>query len=245
MMFCPLFIGGAFANDRDILLGDMYFSRDDVDERGMLLEYVEDLGDWQSHTIEVSEYQGKVEGSVAVLESGTGACPADNCGSALRWCELFLQLTGVSPATDENDKELSVVDPSSDDWWKLLKKNYYAQKNARLGANPLEFDIERHRRDMSEKLRRKLDKQGTERHETAYLDFKRGTKTKLTGGGKAKFERTIQSPRNFCAECGVTAGLSLCAGCREVAYCCRQHQLDNWPSHKVTCKLAKKKGASP
>lgn len=239
-MFRPLFIGGAFANDRDIQLGDMYFSRDDVDEKSMLLEYIEDLGDWHSHTIEVSEHHARVEGSVAVLESGTGACPVDNCGGAPRWSRLFLQLTGTTPLGDENGNETN-VDPSSDAWWELLKINVYAQKNARLGANPLEFDIERQRRNLSEQLRRKLTKKGTELREALNSNCRTGISGHQSGG-KAKFVRTVQNPKKFCAECGVTAGLSLCSGCREVAYCCRQHQLSNWPSHKAACKLARKKG---
>ena len=34
-----------------------------------------------------------------------------------------------------------------------------------------------------------------------------------------------------------------CGACRTVAYCCREHQLEDWPAHKVACKAARKNAA--
>ena len=31
-----------------------------------------------------------------------------------------------------------------------------------------------------------------------------------------------------------------CGACRTVAYCCREHQVEDWPSHKAACKAARK-----
>ena len=31
-----------------------------------------------------------------------------------------------------------------------------------------------------------------------------------------------------------------CGACRTVAYCCREHQLEDWPAHKAACKAARK-----
>jgi hypothetical protein len=31
-----------------------------------------------------------------------------------------------------------------------------------------------------------------------------------------------------------------CAACRAVVYCCREHQVADWPSHKAACKAAGK-----
>ncbi len=31
-----------------------------------------------------------------------------------------------------------------------------------------------------------------------------------------------------------------CAACRGVAYCCKEHQTQDWPSHKAACKAARK-----
>jgi len=31
-----------------------------------------------------------------------------------------------------------------------------------------------------------------------------------------------------------------CSACRTVSYCCREHQVEDWPSHKAACKAARK-----
>jgi len=35
-----------------------------------------------------------------------------------------------------------------------------------------------------------------------------------------------------------------CAACRTVVYCCREHQLEDWPAHKAACKAARKAAAA-
>ena len=35
-----------------------------------------------------------------------------------------------------------------------------------------------------------------------------------------------------------------CAACRAVVYCCREHQVAGWPSHKKACKAARKAAAA-
>ena len=34
-----------------------------------------------------------------------------------------------------------------------------------------------------------------------------------------------------------------CGACKTVAYCCREHQLEDWPAHKAACKAARKAAA--
>jgi hypothetical protein len=34
-----------------------------------------------------------------------------------------------------------------------------------------------------------------------------------------------------------------CGACRAVCYCCREHQVEDWPSHKAACKAARKAAA--
>jgi hypothetical protein len=36
-----------------------------------------------------------------------------------------------------------------------------------------------------------------------------------------------------------------CGACRAVCYCSREHQVEDWPSHKVACKAARKAAADP
>ena len=35
-----------------------------------------------------------------------------------------------------------------------------------------------------------------------------------------------------------------CGACRAVCYCCREHQVEDWPSHKAACKAARKAAAA-
>jgi hypothetical protein len=34
-----------------------------------------------------------------------------------------------------------------------------------------------------------------------------------------------------------------CGACKTVAYCCKEHQVEHWPSHKAACKAARKAAA--
>ena len=34
-----------------------------------------------------------------------------------------------------------------------------------------------------------------------------------------------------------------CSACHGVVYCCREHQLEDWPAHKAACKAARKAAA--
>jgi hypothetical protein len=36
-----------------------------------------------------------------------------------------------------------------------------------------------------------------------------------------------------------------CGACRAVVYCCREHQVEDWPAHKTACKAARKAAADP
>jgi hypothetical protein len=35
-----------------------------------------------------------------------------------------------------------------------------------------------------------------------------------------------------------------CAACQGAAYCCKEHQTTDWPSHKAACKAARKAAAA-
>ena len=36
----------------------------------------------------------------------------------------------------------------------------------------------------------------------------------------------------------------LCAACKGPVYCCREHQVADWPAHKAACKAARKRAAA-
>ena len=44
-----------------------------------------------------------------------------------------------------------------------------------------------------------------------------------------------------CAACeSHEAQFKRCAACKTVCYCCREHQVADWPAHKAACKAARK-----
>jgi hypothetical protein len=50
------------------------------------------------------------------------------------------------------------------------------------------------------------------------------------------------------ASCGSTEAhishFKFCGACKAVAYCCREHQVADWPAHKAACKAARKAAAA-
>lgn len=46
----------------------------------------------------------------------------------------------------------------------------------------------------------------------------------------------LRDDRNVCQLCGTLENLSLCGGCRDTWYCCKDHQRAHWKQHKRKCK---------
>jgi len=49
----------------------------------------------------------------------------------------------------------------------------------------------------------------------------------------------MDSPVDVCNACAKPAS-SRCAGCKSVAYCCKEHQKADWKAHKAQCHLLRK-----
>lgn len=47
----------------------------------------------------------------------------------------------------------------------------------------------------------------------------------------------FRAAKGQCNMCGVSENTSTCSGCRKVYYCSKAHQKDDWPYHKVFCKI--------
>ena len=45
-----------------------------------------------------------------------------------------------------------------------------------------------------------------------------------------------EEPERKCAICGKNTTLMLCSKCYSIRYCCKQHQIEHWPVHKILCK---------
>jgi hypothetical protein len=236
VFFQPLYIGGALANEDTILIGDLYYGRDD--DSPCLLQYVQDFGCWWSHTIQVepSSEEPPSGGSVAILTSGRGACPPDDSGGILRYCKSVKELVNPSDASDASD-------PSKTSWWAIVNKEWRAKQNKQGMSNPFTFDMEAHRRAMKGALSQPLAKRSTEYLRAANFDrdSNRFGSAIGTGGSHQELKTIVTDPTELCAVCGVTAGLMLCSGCRSIGFCCRDHQLEYWPKYKTACKATQAK----
>lgn len=54
----------------------------------------------------------------------------------------------------------------------------------------------------------------------------------------------LRDERNVCQLCGALENLSLCGGCRDTWYCCKDHQRAHWRQHKQECKGKRPKVSS-
>jgi hypothetical protein len=247
--FQPLYIGGALADDCKICLGDL-FAPDAFGESK--LQYVHDFGDWWSHTIDITRGEKAPvpeDASVAYLESGSGCCPYEDCGGAAKYAQTIIKLTGsaaIDPQ-DVNEKgertERSVVegraDPSRERWWKFLNSEIRGKKNGAKLSNPFEFDLEAHRSALALSLRQRIAKKGSEFRQLTQHNNDSGLRSSSSAPAGASKKKV--KPTHVCAVCGVTAALSVCSGCHNIAFCSRAHQLEYWPKHKAACKFAQKK----
>jgi surface protein len=67
----------------------------------------------------------------------------------------------------------------------------------------------------------------------SYEDMEKVTKDNVKETGNRPSELYCTSD---CAVCGVQSTLK-CGKCLTVFYCCAEHQTQDWPTHKLTCKL--------
>jgi hypothetical protein len=44
--------------------------------------------------------------------------------------------------------------------------------------------------------------------------------------------------RDYIDACNVSRHFKACGACHTPAYCCKEHQTEDWPAHKAACKAA-------
>ena len=89
-----------------------------------------------------------------------------------------------------------------------------------------------------------------ERRSLATEEFVAQTKAtvqqKLKQVGQERAEAAAAGQLRNCAlaSCGAkeahVSHFSRCAACKGVVYCCREHQVADWPQHKAACKAVRK-----
>jgi hypothetical protein len=114
------YVGGAMVDDRKV------FVRDVLLKPGEAVQRVHDLGDRWSHTVvveaETPEDALNASSRVAHVLSGAGACPPDDCGGLIGYCNKLLELLGLRPmddgvtgdrSDDDYDSDVEGSDPNS------------------------------------------------------------------------------------------------------------------------------------
>jgi len=233
-IFMPLYVGGCVANDKQTSIGQL-FASEQTDT--VTLQWVHDFGDWYSHSIKISKYDGRslTDSSVAFLIQGEGLGVPEDSGGPISYCEMMRKITGkMAIEIDEDSHIAALADPSSEHWWRYFNDEVRKKHNMQSGlGNPLQFDLYRARNDLETAIRRPTQKSGREVQNLSSVDMKTG----LTREQDKK--ATASLPKNatkMCAVCGVTVALRKCSGCQSIAYCSREHQLQHWKEHKADCK---------
>lgn len=244
-MFQFFYIGGAMANDKLITIGQLFSFQNNANT-SMHLQFIHDFGDWWSHTIRVSKFEGivpKNASPVAHLLSGHGAAPPEDIGGIKQYICTMHKLTGriKVPETDDDDTENGktiVADPGTEQWWGILNGEIRAKLNVTtLFGSPLEFDLEIARSKLDTAIHQKTQKVGKEESKLMKSCLQSGIRAQVS---RSNVTDQPRDPKKFCAVCGVTVALKYCNGCNSIAFCCREHQLQSWPTHKKECKRIQK-----
>lgn len=236
-IFMPLYIGGCVANDKQISIGQLFAS----EETDVTLQWVHDFGDWYSHSIKISKYDGQnvTDSSVAFLIQGEGLGVPEDSGGPIYFCEMMRKITGkMAIEIDDHSHIAALADPSSEHWWRYFNDEVRKKHNMQSGlGNPLQFDLDRARNDIETAIRRPTQKSGREVLNLNTVDVKTG----LTREQDKKATASLpKDATKMCAVCGVTVALKNCSGCQSIAYCSREHQLQHWKEHKSDCKAIQK-----
>lgn len=250
MAHIPFYVG-ALTDDRKVKLGSL------LSTVGQTLEYVHDLGDWWRHRITCQGVHDDVpteadaEMATAEVVSGAMNGPPMDIGGALRFTHKVNLLLGcvADPDTEaqastagvhrfvQNATNLRPLTPQDEKWWDVLNDDFRRAK-ARCECapsvhyDPFEFDLGRINADLQTALRsgRRNPKD----------DHKQYMQQSSIGNG-LMMERDVnlkartRTAKKTCAVCGSAAALKACSRCKAVHYCCKEHQLEHWKSHKADC----------
>ena len=232
----PLFVGGAMADDRKVTLRALMAGAKPGETRSFV--YVQDLGAWWQHTVEISlEPNAQLDGAAELLE-GRGGCPPEDChmGSLAETCQQLMGQVPYEPEESQVQRVYSVMgyrDPSDAEWWSLLNAEVRNKENVPTSGNPMRFDLAQRQRALQLALQR-VARSGDEINLFSTFSTYHGRATAAAGTVEG-FEERRTDPTKFCAVCGSTAALRVCKACRGIAYCCPAHQKQHWKKHKAAC----------
>ncbi|KLO12320.1 hypothetical protein SCHPADRAFT_854067 [Schizopora paradoxa] len=235
----------------DYIYADEYTLAHLVQEKGATFRYVYDFGDMWSHEVEVEDILPKKESNGAVeLIDGRGMCPPENGSGNRRYVD---DLYNLKHGTREQKKE-------------AIEKIKTAGNNRDLKITLATFDhkafsASRTRDMLAAALKSKASVRSGAKVFTMPMmpgvgpgafdgPMKRGEKRvheyDPTFSSVGYMSETVRTRRDrlekaLCTVCGSPHNLKACSVCKKVYYCGRDHQREDWKTHKPECKPAEPK----
>ncbi|CAE8666181.1 unnamed protein product [Polarella glacialis] len=220
MCWAP-FCYAPFQDDRKVRLQDV------LRASGHAIDYVSDLGDQWRHRLIREKSVESSEATIALLD-GFGACPPQDSGGVRQYLEHLTLLR--DPNAELAKRAGAAVDRlrPNDMWWEAYN-NVRGRPNTALDFDPCYFGKDAARERLSTVVRsaKSLTAEASKNFLFRVLSepFR----------GQAVRHKQFQ-PVHSCTVCGISVGLQKCDRCRLAWYCSREHQKQDWPEHRSTCK---------
>ncbi|CAE8615925.1 unnamed protein product [Polarella glacialis] len=220
MCWAP-FCYGPFQDDRKVRLQDV------LRASGHAIDYVSDLGDQWRHRLIREKSVESSEATIALLD-GFGACPPQDSGGVRQYLEHLTLLR--DPNAELAKRAGAAVDRlrPNDMWWEAYN-NVRGRPNTALDFDPCYFDKDAARERLSTVVRSAKSLTAEASKNFLFRALSEPFR------GQAVRHKQFQ-PVHSCAVCGISVGLQKCDRCRLAWYCSREHQKQDWPEHRSTCK---------
>ena len=176
----------------------------------------------------------------AELLGGAMAGPPQDVGGPAMFVSELNQLSGVVIANRSAGDSFSGLSPDSDKWWAEVNGKFRNVNCQSIVYSPTYFDLVATRAKLHDTLM------------SVRRSMKNAADSNVQFGGTgssslipSNINSTIKhrEQRVCAAKTCPAAGISACAGCREVYYCCQVHQRQHWKEHKAQCKQAQRRAA--
>ncbi|KZT24975.1 hypothetical protein NEOLEDRAFT_1178741 [Neolentinus lepideus HHB14362 ss-1] len=221
---------------------------------GDKMRYLYDFGDTWLHDIVVEKILSRSEstGSVVVLE-GRGMCPPEDGHGNRDWAQALWKFR-YGTIREQNEVMQEV----------MRATNYKGKPFSRADFDPLSFSVEKAQQAVLDALRSAASVRTGAKSVTHPLTpeaLMEGTpleKAQKLKKGQTRVkefddpesfrymsetisERRDRTRQALCAKCGSPHNLKACTGCNRFYYCSKEHQREDWTTHKPECKGAKSK----
>lgn len=232
---------------------DKYVLAHVLQKPGDKMRYLYDFGDTWLHDIVVEEILPKAgsTGAVEVLD-GRGMCPPEDGHGNFTWAENLWKIRHGT-LREQNEIMHEVIRAT----------NYKGRPFSRADFDAFSFSPAKAQDAVAEALRSAASVRSGPKvvnhplRPEALLEDALPGKPRLRKGqsevrefddpeslrfvSETVSERRDRIKQALCAKCGSPRDLKACTGCRKIYYCGKEHQKEDWKTHRAECKAAKAK----